>query len=382
MSDLTLKIGSARGLISAAETVYCKITLGKSLEISRLGKKSRNWAWDERFQFKLDDDKNLSIDLFRHSKWTNSYIGSVFLDLSTLNTEIAGQWFPLTKKKDKDPRQRGELNLSIFSPTFAASTKKLSIRDLEKIDGDFKPDLASKKMTIDHSQKITKITNRRAWASSGEVDLGLFKEVSLSLELGTIKLVWENPQTTITLHLPRSVSHGQRAFRQDTYCRLYIENSSLKLRRCFKFDISMSDDDDDVLLATIRGFAISDESKSVRAVKVCFKTDLRSVVDIVSRDDHYEVVIDYGTDLLEACKKGQLEKINECLHRGDDVNQRNERAETPLHKAVALGDVKVIRALVEAGADPRNVDSFGFTPVDIAEKYFKKDLIPVLRSYH
>jgi ankyrin repeat protein len=62
------------------------------------------------------------------------------------------------------------------------------------------------------------------------------------------------------------------------------------------------------------------------------------------------------------------------------VNEGDENQETALHKAVTRGNEQIIQALVDAGADPRQVNKWGQSATDIAAK-FRPELVSILHSY-
>ena len=59
-----------------------------------------------------------------------------------------------------------------------------------------------------------------------------------------------------------------------------------------------------------------------------------------------------------------LERVTECLRTGADPKARDQRGNTPLHKAAfRTENPAVIAALVKAGADPNERDKQGETPL-------------------
>ena len=71
------------------------------------------------------------------------------------------------------------------------------------------------------------------------------------------------------------------------------------------------------------------------------------------------------TALLEAASGGDMAAVNFLLSRGAYVNARGRFDRSPLYRAAFAGHVDVVRALLEAGADPRLYDSEGITPVEV-----------------
>ena len=56
--------------------------------------------------------------------------------------------------------------------------------------------------------------------------------------------------------------------------------------------------------------------------------------------------------LLDAAAAGDLAALNAAIKSGADVEARSESGETALHLASGRGDLEVVRALLNAGADP------------------------------
>ena len=66
--------------------------------------------------------------------------------------------------------------------------------------------------------------------------------------------------------------------------------------------------------------------------------------------------------LIEAAGAGRLDAVERLLRDGADVNARDARGRT-----AAMGEhVRVVRALVDAGADPTIADRDGVTPLEHA----------------
>ena len=52
---------------------------------------------------------------------------------------------------------------------------------------------------------------------------------------------------------------------------------------------------------------------------------------------------------------------------GIDLNALGEFDQTPLHRAVIMGNLKIIKLLIENGADPYMVDEKNESPLDYAK---------------
>ena len=62
------------------------------------------------------------------------------------------------------------------------------------------------------------------------------------------------------------------------------------------------------------------------------------------------------------------------LQQGANPMCRDQNGYTALLKAAALGRMGMVRALVEAGVDPRHIDPFGNTPREKAELYAHSEI--------
>ncbi len=67
--------------------------------------------------------------------------------------------------------------------------------------------------------------------------------------------------------------------------------------------------------------------------------------------------------LIDAAWYGDLEKIQELLDNGEDINSRNESGETALHWLVYHSTTDVMQFLIERKADVNAKDNFDRTPL-------------------
>jgi ankyrin repeat protein len=70
--------------------------------------------------------------------------------------------------------------------------------------------------------------------------------------------------------------------------------------------------------------------------------------------------------LLEASKKGDVEKVKKLLKEGADVNAKDKYDMTPLHSAARNGHIEVVKLLIEKGAYVNANDKNGWTPLHFA----------------
>ena len=75
---------------------------------------------------------------------------------------------------------------------------------------------------------------------------------------------------------------------------------------------------------------------------------------------------DNNTALMTACIKGHERVVKLLLEYGANVNAKDKRANTPLHRSIMAKKTSVVPTLLAAGADPNEADIFGETAVHAA----------------
>jgi ankyrin repeat protein len=86
--------------------------------------------------------------------------------------------------------------------------------------------------------------------------------------------------------------------------------------------------------------------------------------------------------LVEAVKAGDLAKVQQTLQSNPRlVNQKDPSfSATPLHYAALRGNVAMVQLLLSRGADPRAVNRDGETPLQVARRAGKTEVVAVLTS--
>ena len=92
-----------------------------------------------------------------------------------------------------------------------------------------------------------------------------------------------------------------------------------------------------------------------------------------------------GTALIAAAHLGHDEVVRELIRGGAPLDHVNNLGWTAVLEAVILGDggprhVAVLRALVEAGADPGLPDRQGVTPLEHARRRGYAEMVAILQS--
>lgn len=68
----------------------------------------------------------------------------------------------------------------------------------------------------------------------------------------------------------------------------------------------------------------------------------------------------------EACNHGHYNVAMMLVKAGSNVNAKGLDDDTPLHDAAIMGQLKLVKLLVERGADPCFKNKKGKTPCDVA----------------
>jgi uncharacterized protein len=82
----------------------------------------------------------------------------------------------------------------------------------------------------------------------------------------------------------------------------------------------------------------------------------------ISPNQNLRTAISNGSTRPTAQSPQDNSTIETLLANGADVNAKDEQGNTPLHNATAWGNLKAVRALIQAGADPLSKNKAGWTP--------------------
>jgi uncharacterized protein len=83
--------------------------------------------------------------------------------------------------------------------------------------------------------------------------------------------------------------------------------------------------------------------------------------------------------LIKAVKRGDVDAIDSLAKAGVDVNGHNEQSMTPLCVAAVKGNTRVMRALLDAGAELNRL-GLGFSPLYWAQFAGQKKAAGLLRE--
>lgn len=86
------------------------------------------------------------------------------------------------------------------------------------------------------------------------------------------------------------------------------------------------------------------------------------------------------TPLHIAAHNGHLNMVRYLKSCGADINAQSESGFTALHFAIVKGHIKCVKILLELGADRTIVDENGWSPLDLARKWEREEIIPLLET--
>lgn len=92
-----------------------------------------------------------------------------------------------------------------------------------------------------------------------------------------------------------------------------------------------------------------------------------------------QIQVDGETALTQAVTKEDLSTVRQLIFEGASVNQANNIKHTPLQLASILGNIEIVRLLLDAGADPSTVcEDNGYTPLDVAAVLGNRKVVELL----
>lgn len=78
--------------------------------------------------------------------------------------------------------------------------------------------------------------------------------------------------------------------------------------------------------------------------------------------------------IVEYARRGLIEKVIECIERGDDVNDRDYLGDTALIIAARDHNLEMVKILIEAGADCNVKGLSNLSPLNYAKIYKNNEM--------
>lgn len=84
-----------------------------------------------------------------------------------------------------------------------------------------------------------------------------------------------------------------------------------------------------------------------------------------------------ATPIMNAVQSNKPDKLNLLLQSGADINYRDNRVFTALHRAAEMGHIEIVKILLANGAD-RSIEAEGHTPLSLARAQSNSEIIELL----
>lgn len=102
---------------------------------------------------------------------------------------------------------------------------------------------------------------------------------------------------------------------------------------------------------------------------------------IEAKADVNKVSADRGSSaLMESVVQGDMEMVEALLERGADLNLRSKNGQTALMLAIGEGRSEIARLLIERGADLTPADALGMTAKKYAELFKQKEILSLIEE--
>jgi ankyrin repeat protein len=111
------------------------------------------------------------------------------------------------------------------------------------------------------------------------------------------------------------------------------------------------------------------------------ETALIVAAEIIRKSAEVDKVGEHGeTALIVAAEKGHVKIVEALLGAGANVNHRDEGGITPIKMAVQNDHKEVVKVLLDAGANVNHGDKGGITPIKMAVQNDPKEVVKVLAA--
>ena len=114
----------------------------------------------------------------------------------------------------------------------------------------------------------------------------------------------------------------------------------------------------------------------------CLAAPLLAAGEVVGGAGFEETVWGLNTDINEAAKNGDTERVRQALQESSAAtNYRDKEGLTPLHEAAGFGQVEVATLLLKANADVNAINNKGLTPLHMAASAGQAGMVSLLLAH-
>jgi ankyrin repeat protein len=127
------------------------------------------------------------------------------------------------------------------------------------------------------------------------------------------------------------------------------------------------------------GFTVKLLKKSTRYSKLIYIIIIISLLSILCISGCHNGKSEM--ELIEACKVGDINKVNESLAKGVKVDSKDKAGNTPLIVAVQMNQIKIVEILLDAGSDSKIINKKGKSAIMIALEHSNSEIELLIQSH-
>lgn len=125
---------------------------------------------------------------------------------------------------------------------------------------------------------------------------------------------------------------------------------------------------------------IPDSDGHLPLTLACYRGNKEVAIYLASKVKNVDGTSDYGTPLMAAVYKNEIEIVQYLLNSNANVNLADANGTTPLHYAIILRSEPIIRLLIEADADVTAKDNRGKSARDYAAMTQNESIIQLINK--
>ena len=111
-------------------------------------------------------------------------------------------------------------------------------------------------------------------------------------------------------------------------------------------------------------FKTPQEELNLQLIKACYENDNEKIQKLIHKGADIETKDDgYTTPLMIMCSKGNFDAVKYLIDKGADVNKENNGKESPIFYAVDNGSMSICEYLISKGVNVNHKNRYGCTPL-------------------